>query len=228
MRVLDKRSKDYYDYLSFQYGEPDKSITFARQDARKITGDDLLKFVLRNMNKDSYDLSFTQTFMLEAGYVQWLFGLDDIVIKDGKRPEDPQTVTARVFLIRKFTENIHIFQKELSIAKDLRVKTNGYWWRFNVGNVKSIREINFKYCMGEKQSCNRIDLPILSETQIPAIIPAQELYAALDNYVTARNNDKDVSIPLTDVDKAINHGFDKKTSFRNPTKLSELKVVKQD
>lgn len=59
-------------------------------------------------------------------------------------------------------------------------------------------------------------IPILKNTFIPKLVSAEECYRNIEEWLIAQHNDVDQeSEGLTDVDKAINHGFDKKTSFRN-------------
>jgi hypothetical protein len=72
----------------------------------------------------------------------------------------------------------------------------------------------------EKKSSFNCENPILIGTKISFLIPAEDIYKELDNYLRSFYNDKDQqSKGLTDVDKAINHGFDKKFSFRHPIRL---------
>ena len=58
------------------------------------------------------------------------------------------------------------------------------------------------------------DIYILEKTGIPSIINAEDIYLAFDEYFRSLKDDIDVETDLTDNDKIINHGFDKKTSFR--------------
>jgi hypothetical protein len=57
--------------------------------------------------------------------------------------------------------------------------------------------------------------PILRNLEIQHIIPPLEIYTDIEYYIASRKDEQDVeSKGITDVEKAINHGFDKKTSFR--------------
>ena len=65
-----------------------------------------------------------------------------------------------------------------------------------------------------KDLANKI--PILKNTFVPKFVPADIAYRNIEEWLIAQHNDVDQeSIGLTDVDKAINHGFDKKYSFRS-------------
>lgn len=58
--------------------------------------------------------------------------------------------------------------------------------------------------------------PILKNTWVPKYVPAEEAYYAIEEWLIAQHNDVDQeSKGITDVEKAVNHGFDKKASFRN-------------
>lgn len=56
--------------------------------------------------------------------------------------------------------------------------------------------------------------PIMEKTWIPKIIPAQDVWNNISDYLLAIK-DKPIVDNRTDVEHAESHGFDKKTSFRN-------------
>ena len=57
---------------------------------------------------------------------------------------------------------------------------------------------------------------ILKNIGIPAMISPEKIYYGMETYLFSLKNDKDCeSTGLTDCEKIVNHGFDKKTSFRN-------------
>ena len=59
-------------------------------------------------------------------------------------------------------------------------------------------------------------IPILRNTWVPSYVDAQTAYYNIEEWLIAQHNDVDQeSKGLTDTDKVINHGFDKKASFRN-------------
>jgi hypothetical protein len=95
----------------------------------------------------------------------------------------------------------------------------------------TINDYNFKLLM--KQSADSVSwnrkyeeaypLPILVNSGLPSIIPAEDVYQGLEQYFSSKSNDVSrESDGLKDVEKAVNHGFDKKTSFRNPTRTTFL------
>lgn len=56
--------------------------------------------------------------------------------------------------------------------------------------------------------------PIMSNTWIPKMIPAQDVWNNISDYLLAIK-DKPIIDNRTDIEHAESHGFDKKTSFRN-------------
>jgi len=59
-------------------------------------------------------------------------------------------------------------------------------------------------------------IPILKNTFVPKFVPPEIVYRAVEEWLIAKHNDvNQESKGLTDVDKAVNHGFDKKYSFRS-------------
>ena len=63
--------------------------------------------------------------------------------------------------------------------------------------------------------CDKTKIPILSQTGIPAVIQPEQIFLGIEEYLSSKSNDRSMeSEGLTDVDKAVNHGFDKRTSFR--------------
>ena len=56
--------------------------------------------------------------------------------------------------------------------------------------------------------------PILIGTPITSLIPPQEIYQDLSNYISSLN-DIEIIDTRSDIQKAESAGFDRKTSFRN-------------
>lgn len=56
--------------------------------------------------------------------------------------------------------------------------------------------------------------PVLSDWKISGIIPAEEMYLKITNWLLERQNVEMVD-NRSDVEKLVSHGFDKKTSFRH-------------
>ena len=86
------------------------------------------------------------------------------------------------------------------------------YWKVGLNNI---RRINWKYDK-YRDIKKELPIPFLRESVIPKYIPAELIYRGIDDYIRASKNDVDQeSDGLIDIDKVINHGFDKRTSFRN-------------
>jgi hypothetical protein len=190
MQIIDK-NKDYYDYCQFEFGPVDKTVTYVRQ-GHIITEDYF------------YNYCYMDFVLLEVGYIQY------ILESNNMKWIDSFTVRGDVSIFRKFDENIHLCPEPMTIIhfKNRNCKKS------KITDIKSIDDIDLdinEYNYGLRN-------PILKNTPIPSMIPARELYNALDNYLRSMNNDKNIEIVNSDLDKIINRGFDKKTSFRHPIK----------
>ena len=87
-------------------------------------------------------------------------------------------------------------------------------WYFT--DLNNIEKGNWNFERYGKERRRESKVPLLRNTFITKYIPAEHIYRGIDDYIRASKNDVDQeSEGLTDVDKVINHGFDKRTSFRN-------------
>ena len=67
-----------------------------------------------------------------------------------------------------------------------------------------------------KMELSTLCTTILKNIGIPSLIPPEQIYYGMETYLFSLKNDKNCeSKGLTDSEKIVNHGFDKKTSFRN-------------
>jgi hypothetical protein len=222
MRVLDKKFKDYYDYISYLYGQPEKDITYERNGILLIDND-LLKwacYIYFERNSEVPSVPKTP-FFIEIGYIQYFFGLRNVIQDKNKN------LTGEIFLKKKFDNGVHIFENPITMWNDWRYvsKQNRLWWwdeKYHDG-MQSINDLDIHWLQKNEKRDNAkhifIKNPIFKDTQIPSLIPAQEIYVALHNYIAAKNNDKDIDLKMTDEEKTEIAGFDRKISFRNPIKL---------
>lgn len=210
MLIIDK-NKDYYDYLSRVYGV-DKKVTFDRRGSTIIS-----QVLLRNIviKEPGWNES-TQYFVLEVGNIQFLFQITNIkqIQKGNWRKGISDIWDGEWSLFHIFKEDYHFGKKEMAIApcKIEKVYNN---------KKRKFEEVitSFKNTCKFNKYDTVIDLPILDDTFIPSVIEPFIIWNELSNYISAKNNDKNVDIGMTDIEKAVNHGFDKKSSFRNPIKL---------
>ena len=201
MYIID-RNKDYYDYLSHIYGL-DKSIVFDRRGSH-IIDDGTLYGIVRG---------YQNVLLLEIGYVQYLLHLEDIIIEKSIFGDEFKSCTIKV--LHTYIDNNHYFDEPISI----RNACVDWRWNFYKKGFPSnlIIANNFKNTV-KRIDDNIIGIPILKNTQITSLISPEDVWKELNTYISSLHNDKDIKSDLTDVEKAINHGFDKKTSFRNPIK----------
>jgi hypothetical protein len=139
--------------------------------------------------------------------------------------------------IVKTLENVkHRFEKPMTISyfdlEDLNWFRESSWWRGRAKkdfdwSVVTERDVTWKNHDRKAKdfgSYDGFENPILKDTRIPGIIPAETVYRLLDTYLSSQFNDKDQeSEGLTDKEKAINKGFDSVESFRHPVKLRDIK-----
>jgi hypothetical protein len=91
-----------------------------------------------------------------------------------------------------------------------------YHWSFNKG-TRYVTEGPYHEVIREVLD-KSIEDPILADTSLTSILDGEAIWKEIQNYISSLNNEVDVETDISDVDKAVNHGFDKKTSFRHPIK----------
>lgn len=236
MKIID-RNKDFYDFLAHQTNS-DEDIVFDRRGSILLTKDILCKTI--NEGSGSSIIVNGKTFLNPIPPDNSF----SLIFKD-KKPEPPFYITILTagftFFIIKWThlkyENSssnHFYNSSLidfkmellctvkwydysgpplclyrahsrqySIAK----MTKDDWLKANFANIT--------FCPFFKNQPDKV-FPILNNAGFASIIQPEEIYMGIEEYLLALKNDKPAeSFGLTDVDKIVNHGFDKKTSFRN-------------
>jgi hypothetical protein len=227
MYIVDKH-KDYYDYVSHVYGV-DKDTTFDRRGSCELSLNELIRKVL-DVKRYYYD---NRRFILEAGFTQYLFAFTDVKRKPVNNPsamwEEVKYVPRKgnniisseyiydgeLKLEHVYNANEHLGKKELSIFIEwihpMYYYHNDLIHRkgFDCDSLKNIitipDDLYDRYC---------IELPILKNLKIPDFINAEDIWKSLSSYISSKYNDKTIEIKLTDEEKAVNHGFDKRESFR--------------
>ena len=213
VQVIDK-NKDYYDHCQFEFGPVDKTVTYDRRGSKILSEDEFFKYCIdrRIVNQNFYTHRY---ILLEVGCVQYILGFDNIKVNWIDRATDNYTISSDTFIRYSFNEGVHLCKAPVTLAHAVKKwKYDGKKYMSFLRSIQSPLDIQAVICNSEYAFEN----PILKNTQIPSIIPARDFYNALDNYFRSLYNDKTVEILNSDVDKAINHGFDKKISFRHPVK----------
>jgi hypothetical protein len=181
--------------------------------------------------------------ILETGYIQYLFEFKNIR-ETGKDHMGNRKYLYDLELLKKFDEQVHIFEGPfkniektgighhfpITITSDFRKsRLQGANYnaqeKWNKKPITSLKEIEFNIkddVLRYYGGWNDIDwwdkrtvlLPILQNTPIVNIIPAEEIWRNIFTYITSLKNDPIVDTRTNDL-KIECAGFDKKESFRN-------------
>jgi len=211
MYIIDK-NKDYYDFYSTLYGI-DKTITYDRRGSTILNNN---AFVNKISDKNYY--GGEQFVLLEVGYYQYLFHYYDFTYQQNPNYEYKSFIVKnyKIKLIKIFNENKHLFNSEISIVT-CNLENGGMFYYRKYGD-KYIKNLSDIHTHEEKYGGTYISNPILADTDIPKFIDGLNIWKNLSMYISSKYNDKTILIVNSDTDKIINHGFDKKSSFRHPIK----------
>ncbi len=229
MKIIDRNS-DYYDYLWQQNG--DDEVVFDRRGSVLLSkqtlcdaincGDGCYRIV--NGKKRFIPLLPYNFFPWEKknGEPFFLFvlaaGFNFFVIKLSFLRYEENTnllidFSMELICSRKWYEykgeplNLYTVDSKAFAVDKLSAEE---WRKANLSNCNFCPLLNLS---GELERC---PIPILRDAGFASIIPPEEIYCGIDEYLLASKNDVNAeSAGLSDADKAVNHGFDKRTSFRN-------------
>lgn len=220
MYIIDRHT-DFYDHFSHIYGL-DKSIIFDRRGSTRLTDDMLVDLVLPQRNRNYETQGFV---LLEIGDVQYIVHIYDIVY--GSLHLDSYEVE----LLHTYEEHRHLNDSALVSVQGIRLFSRYFG---NFGRIpKKMTDLEIPSLDEVHRRCSNsaryhstarqqptqkvIELPIIANTKLTSVLDAEKIWRDLQNYISSLDNDVDVSIPMTDKDKAATHGFDKH-SFRHPVK----------
>jgi hypothetical protein len=130
MQVIDRKNKDYYDYISYQY--PDKTTTYDRRGSVVVDDNYIIWFVTNHYGRfATIDGSFPKEaiFFLEVGNVQYLFSLSKLEFankhiprpafkKDIRwmQPSDIKVKNFDIEIVYKYEEYKHYLPAPMSIS----------------------------------------------------------------------------------------------------------------
>lgn len=209
MYIIDK-NHDFYDHYSHIYGV-DKSIVLDRRRSTIVDANMLITAAVEPRYYAKHERN--GYILLEIGDVQYLVEITNIEYTSDLAAN---VKSYDVRLIHTYEEHRHLFNSLISIRHaNARYGFHFFWKR----RKDEDREIEIPPLDEYVRYQDRyvIDLPILAKTKLTSILDADKIWKELQNYISSLNNDVDVSIPMTDVEKASTHGFDKH-SFRHPIK----------
>jgi hypothetical protein len=213
MLIKDKR-KDYYDYICHQYKDP--SLVYERNGMEV----EWPHFLYRALEYHSHFRGVSY-ICLEVGSTQYIFelhlkGLEKEFYSGVLRPKD-----ATFILLNKISEQKKLFTTPIAIGRvNYNYKKYTSWKRPEFYTLKKFDDFQvekFEKYFGANYTI--FENPILKDIKIPSFIKPEEIYKELVNYFSWLKGDKAPPEISNDIDKAINHGFDKKESFRHPIKL---------
>jgi len=216
MRIISK-IKDFYDYVSYEFSDKDDDIVFDRRNSIIITKNDIASFLrLNDYEKKTYYSDVSNYLIFQVGCLFFLIEVYDVEYKDviycGVKQKEFSNYKMKILskwrnynnksvmnfykLHRYFyykTDNQFVdYAKNEILSEDDKMKNAGYT------NIKD-------------------KVFILNETGLASIIDPKEIYLALDEYFSSLITDREKreSVGITNNEKIVNHGFDKKISFRN-------------
>lgn len=200
MRIIDK-NKDFYDYFQ----DYDSDIVFNRRGSHILTNEELNVWVLWSRHKadDKY-------FLLQIGYTNWL-----ILAKPTKINQDGYGG----YTVEDFSLELIEMWKDYNKSVDFKfgeIKTHytmeyitSKKFNHKTALIDDIKLGNFEY----KNNFTEKSPIILSKTKLPSILNPQDVYMAIDEWLSHKKDDV-VHDTMSDKEKIVSHGFDTKSSFR--------------
>jgi hypothetical protein len=223
MQIIDRKNKDYYDFISYQY--PDKTITYDRRDSVFVDGNYLVWFIASHVGW-FHRLPKELIFFLEIGNIQYLISLSKLEFVNLRIPSRvlPSDIKLKYFeieLIYKYDENKHYLPAPMSISRVWREysKHNPPYYHNTTylnewgipSDFKQFKITQYNKLWPEYFISN----PILKNTKIPSVIEPLEVYKNLEMYFSEFYRDKTIETKMSNKEKIISKGFDPVTSFRN-------------
>jgi len=229
MRIIDKNT-DYYDYLQ----DREDSLVFDRRGSFLLTKDLFCKGVNSRWYSHPCDgCDLFRPVLLQCGATYWLI---IVVAKSWDKSCDVTDYSLNVIATWKnYDKPRTIIRMNLFYFTDYRV------WDYHydtlneiiadVDTLKSaIDHNNIQYLTTINKTTKTTDYkntyireeqvyPILTACGISNIIPAEDIYNALDEHFALNKSDAESTVAegTTNNDKIVNHGFDTRVSFRGKT-----------
>lgn len=217
MRIISK-IKDFYDYVSYELSDKDDNIVFDRRNSLILTKDNIASFLGLNRyeKKTYYSTRHSNYLVLQIGYLFFLIKIYDIEYKDvivcGVKEKEFSNYKMKVLAKWRNYNNKSIME----FYKAYKY----YYYKTEEQFIDDIK--NNKFSEDDRmKSAGYTDIKdktlIISETGLASVLDPKEVYLALDEYFSSLITDKEKteSIGITNNEKIVNHGFDKKLSFRS-------------
>lgn len=234
MRIIDRKFKDYYDYLQGVYGI-DSLVVYDRRDAVKIDKAKNSSYI------NDYPVLFVylfsnvkEEFDIEKEEIR---GYNSNSIKYESRDARPRNVFEGkiyhfvlqigyhhyFFEVERYLENGKL-NIDYSLISDRRVEKGELFSKapISIVEVSSSLFVNNRYKFNDNY--HPIDNPILADSWIPKVIPPNDAWNNLYEYISSLRDKEFVDTRTNDMHIESN-GFDKKDSFRG--KVNRKKDVKR-
>ena len=231
MRIIDK-NHDYYDYLA----DPTDTITFDRRGSFLLE-----KSTICEAMKDfgeRYDENKYRNILLQCGGTFWLFLLtitkigntslfynvpidyDIELLTTWKNYNKPnKLLDIRVIkscnLIWNCKKKKYEFNRDKINLDEIKANIDSMS-EFNDYNSTYLGKSTYYISKGNSMEKKEYTIPLLNACGISNIIPALDIFTAIEEYFSIEKTKAERTEPLgaTNNDKIIMHGFDTKTSFR--------------
>jgi hypothetical protein len=200
MRIIDK-NRDFYDYFQ----EYDSDIVFDRRNSHILANEELNLWRIQRENKFN-----NKYLLLQIGYTNWLILLKPLNIK--KDPYGYYDVydnsVELIEMWKDYKNSVDFKFSEIRLYHTIEFLFSKKY-DYKTPLIDDIKLGNFEYVNNftEKSPI------ILSKTKLPSILNAQDIYMAIDEWLSHKKDDV-VHNTMTDKEKIVSHGFDTKSSFR--------------
>lgn len=225
MRILSK-FKDYYDFAQPYYDGGENTVTFIRE--QKTYEKDLDKFLVKDFSANQriawkHPQAYVDFPEIEEAFggsiyaEQYFIAVVDQLVSfhkitlDPNQPEDFYFSTERgvkVLKINRYRSNKNTIPEILKTSDYKKVVELQHEFGSPIILIRFVSNKKIKIVVN----------PILMEYKINHLLgDSKQIYQEIEMWLTNYNN-KIVESNITDKEKIVSHGFDKKTSFRHPIK----------
>ena len=216
MRIISK-IKDFYDYISYEFSDKDDDIVFDRRNSLVLTKDNIASFLgLNRYEKKTYYSRSSNYLVLQIGCLFFLIEIYDVEYKDiivcGIKEKEFSNYKMKVLAKWRNYDNKSIMEF-YKVYKYYYYKTEEQF----INDIKNSKFSEDDRMKSAGYTDNKDKALIIGETGLPSVLDPKEVYLALDEYFSSLISDKEKteSIGITNNEKIVNHGFDKKISFRS-------------
>lgn len=229
MRIIDK-NVDFYDYCQRVY--PDDLVTFDRRDSYVLTKEEFARKFIMNPYWRRYKVSEhtifekTKIVMLQVCNTFWMFKLFATKLDEYNNIEEytldlldqwkDYTVPSVALELSTVEFSYYAYAWHQEITADI---VENLKQAIHTNSIKK-KEIFNKFYIRKNGEKEERHIPILRDIGIAALVKPEDIYFALDEYFSKQITDSEriESVGITDKERAVNHGFDAKTSFRGKNK----------